>query len=74
MKLSDIERRIIEHALGNPEKPYRDHYAAAADTEEYRACEALVGRGLTGGETVVVDGQYGLRPGRQVRIASGPRR
>ena len=46
MKLSDIERRIIEHALGNPEKPYRDHYAAAADTEEYRACEALVGRGL----------------------------
>lgn len=35
---------------------------------------ALLSRGLTGGETVVVDGQYGLRPGRQVRIASGPRR
>jgi len=35
---------------------------------------ALLSRGLTGGETVVVDGQYGLRPGRQVRIAASPRR
>lgn len=31
--------------------------------------EALIEKGLKGGETVVIDGQYGLRSGMKVRIA-----
>lgn len=47
-EITTTDMAVLKHALGldRNKKPYRNHFAAAHDTDDYEACERLVVAGL----------------------------
>lgn len=48
METTRTDMAVLKHAIGLDwsKTPYRNHFAAAHDTDDYKACERLVVAGL----------------------------